>query len=237
MASDRAGCTASVLWILSLAFGLASTASMAFAQDASRDVAFLVASGFLCDPVQASSCPAVVKSASGETFEMSGAGTFNTQGKSVTAAGTFTQKSFRGTVLKTGVWVATELVSFDSYGIAPGALMRGGRTFGPALSGPRRSRMFSGPMPTGGFAVFRIRLFAIPGTPENALLQVNCALGKVPPERQVEGIRFTLERNGAEFSEEVSGRTMFLLLRPDGSAPAKTPQQEAAPESVETPRN
>ncbi len=57
-------------------------------------------------------------------------GTLATQSKSVTAAGTYTRKSSSGTVLETGIWIASELVSFDSYGIAPGALMRGGRTFG-----------------------------------------------------------------------------------------------------------
>jgi hypothetical protein len=53
----------------------------------------------------------------------------------------------------------------------------------------------------------------------------------------VEGIRLTLERNGSEFSEEVSGRVMFLSMRPEVSAPAKTLQQEPVPASAETPNN
>ncbi len=69
---------------------------------------------------------------------MSGAGTLNTQSKSVTAAGTFTHKSSDGTVLEAGVWIVSELVSFDSYGIAPGALLHGARALGPATVRPQR---------------------------------------------------------------------------------------------------
>ena len=92
----------------------------------SVDYTFLVASGFLCDPGDSSTCPAAVKSANGDSYELSGAGTFDAQNKSVQAAGTFTHKSPNGNVLETGVWIATELVSFDSYGVAPGALRQRG---------------------------------------------------------------------------------------------------------------
>jgi hypothetical protein len=85
---------------------------------------FLVSSGFLCD-ADSSACPAVVKSVTGESYEMSGAGVFDAERKSVTAAGTFTQKSSDGNALETGVWIASELVSFESYGVAAGALMSG----------------------------------------------------------------------------------------------------------------
>jgi hypothetical protein len=47
------------------------------------------------------------------------------------------------------------------------------------------------------------------------VLQVNCALGDAPPGRSIEGIRLTLEKNGTEFSEEGSGRVMFLTMRPE----------------------
>jgi hypothetical protein len=50
----------------------------------------------------------------------------------------------------------------------------------------------------------------------------------------VEGIRLNFENNGGEFSEEVSGRVMFLSMRPEVSAPVK-PQQEPAPQSSEAP--
>jgi hypothetical protein len=179
----------------------------------------------------------VVSSANGDSFEMSGAGTFDAQSKSVTAAGTFTHKSSNGTVLETGVWIASQLISFDSYGIAPGALRQQGVALGPQPFGPKRLPMSLGSMPTGGLAVFRIRLLPMSGASMTAVLRANCALGNVPRERAVEGIRLTLERNGTEFSEEVSGRVLFLSMRPDVSMPTRTPTQESAPQSSEAPPN
>ncbi len=196
----------------------------AVAQSSTGNYIFLVGAGLLCDSGDSSACPAVVRSADGASYEMSGAGTLSTPGKSVTAAGTFTHKSTDGLVLETGVWIASELVSFDSYGIAPGALRREGRALGPPQFGPMRSRMFSGSMPAGGLAVFRIRLLPVWGLAKNATLEVNCALGKVPPEHPVEGIRLEFEGGGVEFDEEVSGRALFLLTRPGASAPPAPPE-------------
>jgi len=204
-----------VTGVVPLSLALFLGAGSARAQSSSANYTFLLASGFLCDPGDTATCPAVVKSANGDSYEMSGAGTLSTQSKSVTAAGTFTHKSTDGVVLETGVWIVSELVSFDSYGIAPGALMRGGRAFGPPQFGPMRLRMFSGSMPAGGLAVFRIRLLPVWGLSKNAMLQVNCALGKVPDERQTEGIRLRFEGSGGEFDEELGGRTLFLLTRPE----------------------
>jgi hypothetical protein len=209
----------------------------AFAQSNSTNFVFLLASGFVCTPDDSSACPAVAKANAGDSYEMSGAGTFDPQSKSVKAAGTYTHKSPSGNVLETGVWIANELVSFDSYGAAPGALRHQGLAIGPAPFGPRRLPMMAGPMPTGGLAVFRIHLLPMSGPSKTAVLQVNCALGDVPRERSVEGIRLTVESNGGEFSEEVSGHVMFLSMRPEVSAPVKKSQQEPAPDSTETPRN
>ena len=224
-----------VTWVAVSSLAMFLGAVPARAQNIPANYTFLVASGFLCDPGDSATCPAVVKSANEDTYEMSGAGTLNTQSKSVTAAGTFAHKSADGTVLEAGVWIVSELVSFHSYGIAPGALMSGGRAFGPAKFGPNRLPLFPGPMPTGGLAVFRVRLLPMWGAPKTAVLQVNCALGDVPREHQVEGIRLIFETNGGEFSEEVSGHVMFLSMRPEVSAPVKTPQQEPAPGSAEPP--
>jgi len=209
-------------------------AGSARAQTGSTNYTFIVSSGFLCD--DSGSCPAVAKSANGDSYEISGAGTFDAQNKSVKAAGIFDHKSTNGNVLETGVWVASNLVSFDSYGIAPAALMQKGPAFGSPQIGPKRLPMRSGPLPTGGLAIFRILLMPISGASRTAMLQVNCALGDVPRERSVEGIRVTLERNNFEYSEEVSGRVIFLTLRPEVSTPAKVPEQEARPESSERPQ-
>ena len=212
-------------------------AGSARAQTSSANYTFVVASGFLCDPGDSGSCPAVAKSANDESYEISGAGTFDPQNKSVKAAGTFNHKSTNGNVLETGVWIASEMVSFVSYGVAPGALLHEKRALGLPPFSPSRAKMFSGPMPTGGLAVFRIRLLPTSGASRTAELQVNCALGDVPRERSVEGIRLSFEKNGSEFSEEVSGRVMFLSMRPEVGAPNKTPQEEPAPASAGTPSN
>jgi hypothetical protein len=210
---------------VSLAILLAAIPAMA--QNNSGDYVFMIGSGFLCDSGDSSACPAVVKSTDGSSYELSGVGTFNTKSKLVTATGTFTRKSSNGNSLKTGIWIANELVSFDSYGIAPGARMQAGSAFGPPLFGPRRTPMLSGPMPAGGLAVFRIRLLPMWGPSRSAVLQVNCALGKVPEERQTEGIRLTFEGGGAAFDEEVSGRTMFILTRPGTILAANLPATES----------
>ena len=84
---------------------------MAAAQSNSRNYIFLVASGFLCDSGDASTCPAAVKGPQGDSYELSGTGTFDAQNKSVKGAGTFAHKALNGNVLDSGVWIATELVS------------------------------------------------------------------------------------------------------------------------------
>jgi hypothetical protein len=215
-----------ITWVAVLSLAIFLGLGQARAQSSSGNYTFLVAAGLLCDPGDSAACPAVVKSAHGDSYEMSGAGMLSTQSKSVTAAGTFTHRSSSGMVLETGVWIASELVSFDSYGIAPGALTRGGGESGAPQFGPMRSRIFSGSMPAGGLAVFRIRLLPVWGLSKNATLQVNCAIGKVPPEHPVEGIRLAFERGGVEFDEEVSGRTLFVLTRPGASAASKAPAPE-----------
>ncbi len=215
-----------VMWVVVPSLATFLCAGPAGAQKNSANYTFLVASGFLCDPGDSSTCPAAVKSANGDSYELSGAGTFDAQNKAVQAAGTYSHKTPNGHVLETGVWIATELVSFDWYGIAPGALRQKGLTHGPPPLGFNRLPMSSGPMPTGGLAVFRIRLLSLQGESKPAVLQANCALGDVPRERSVEGIRLTVESAGTEFFEETGGRVMFLAMRPEGNSPAKTPRQE-----------
>lgn len=212
-------------------------ASPLAAQNNDNNFLFLLASGFLCDPSESSACPAAAKSNQGDSYEMSGAGTLEVQGKSVTAAGTYTHRSPNGNVLETGVWLAGELVSFNSYGAAPNALPRQGWATGPALFALKRLPMSSGPVPTGGLAVLRIRLLPLQGPSRNAVLQVNCALGDVPRERSVEGIRLSIEGDANDFSEEGSGRVMFLSTRPEVSAAAKVLRQETTRNSDQPAKN
>ena len=214
-------------------------ASSAVAQNNDGNFLFLLAAGFLCDPGEASACPATAKSNQGDSYEMTGAGTLEVQSKSVRAVGTYTHRSHSGNVLETGVWLAGDLLSFNSYGAAPNALLRQGWASGPALFAVKRWRwpVPSGPVPTGGLAVLRIRLLPLQGPSRNAVLQVNCALGDVPRERSVEGIRLSIEGNASDFSEEGSGRVMFLATRPEVSAAVKAPAQETTQDAGEPPKN
>jgi hypothetical protein len=212
-------------------------ASPLAAQSKDNNFLLLLASGFLCDPGAASVCTATAKSNQGDSYGMSGAGTLELQGKSVRAAGSYTHRSLSGNVLETGVWLAGELVSFNSYGAAPNALPRQGWPSGPALLALKRSPMPSGPVPTGGLAVLRIRLVPLQGPSRNAVLQVNCALGDVPRERSVEGIRLSIEGNANDFSEEGSGRVMFLSIRPEVSAAVKVPRQETTQNADQPAKN
>jgi len=205
---ERVACLAAAGLVICLAAGAV------MAQNGGGDYLFLIASGFLCDSGDSSACPAVVRSADYATYELTGAGTFNPQSKAVTATGTFNRKSPDGTSLETGIWIAKDLVSFNSYGAAPGARMREARVFGAARFGPRGGSMLSGPMPAGGLAVFRVRFLPMSGLARRAVLEVNCALGKAPLERQTEGIRLRFEGAGAEYDQEIGGHTIFLMMRP-----------------------
>ncbi len=186
---------------------------------------FLIASGFLCDPNDSTPCPAVARAGDGETVEISGAGTLDVTRTSVAAAGAFTEKSPNGYVITTGVWTATGLVSFDSYGIAPAALLRdypqfralGALPMGKMMPGPIAS-MMAGPIAAGGLGVIRIRLLPDAGSPTDAVLRVNCAKGKVPEGEQSDGVRLTIT-GGPVFDEQVSGRAVFLLQRPVANFP------------------
>jgi len=91
-------------------------------------------------------------------------------------------------------------------------------------------------VPTGGLAVLRIRRLPLQGPSRNAVLQVNCTLGDVPRERSVEGIRLSIEGNASDFSEEGSGRVMFLATRPEVAA-VKGPAQETTQDAGEPPKN
>jgi hypothetical protein len=213
-------------------------AVLAQAQNTSNYI-FLVGAGFLCDSTDSPACPAAAKAPQGESYEFSGAGSFDVEDKKVKGAGTYTHRLSNGRVAETGVWTAEELVSFLSYGTAPGAFLRERHASEKMPPDPRQAkvRMLSEPMPTGGLAVFRIQLLSISGAARNAVLQVNCALPDVPHERSVEAIQLAFERNGENFSEPAGGRVIFLSLRPEVNVPARAPQQKEASGTSEPPQS
>lgn len=128
--------------------------------------------------------PAVAKAANGDTIEITGTGTLSVHPKSVTGGGAFTHKKADGTVVASGTWAATKLLSFKSYGSG-------------SLQGIP-------PQNEGGLALLRVHLS--PGF--DAVLQVDCLLGK-PPAGAREGVRLAV-RGALNFNKEVSGETLFV---------------------------
>jgi len=230
MSNRKLSATAILTRIVVPALAIVLGTRPAHAQTSSLNITFLVAAGFLCDSVDSSACPAVVKSANGESYEMSGAGTFAASSKTAIAAGTFTHKSPDGVVLETGIWISKELVSFDMYGLAPGALLREGRALGPPMFAQMQMPMMSRPMPAGGLAVLRIQLVPMSGYARSATLKVNCPLGKVPDDHQVEGIRLLFDHGTTQFDQEIGGHALFLLTRPGPPTAAKAAPPPASPD-------
>jgi len=216
-----------VALMLALFFGTAPLR----AQNPAPEYSFVLASGFLCD---SGNCPAVAKSERRDTYEFTGAGAFNAQTKVVSAAGTFAHKAPNGTVLEAGVWTSNQLISFDAYGAAPNALRQRGIAVGvPGFRANPSPTSFS-PVPIGGLAAFRIRMVPASGMPMSAVLQVNCALADAPHDRSADGIRLKLDSSPIEFSEEVSGSVIFLVMPPQAVAPSKIKQQEPGPDARPT---
>ena len=90
----------------------------------------------------------------------------------------------------------------------PGLMMAGPMSL---MAGPMG--LLAGPVAAGGLAVIRIRLLPDAGSPTDAVLQVNCAKGKVPDGRPSDGVKLAIT-GGPEFEEQLGGRTVFLLRRP-----------------------
>lgn len=60
--------------------------------------------------------PNVAEAPSGDRVAITGGGVFSVHPKSVTASGTFTHTDSTGRVVATGMWTATQLLSFEFYG-------------------------------------------------------------------------------------------------------------------------
>jgi hypothetical protein len=202
------------------------TGTQTNAQTNSLEYTFLVASGFLCNSGNAGACPAVARSGNGDAFELSGVGTFSPHEKTARAFGVFNHKSASGDLLETGIWTVDRMISFESYGVAPAALAQWGPAVGRPYFGPPRPGR-SGRMPIGGLAVFRVLLTPVSGSTKGAELQVNCALGAVPEQRSVEGIRITLDKDKIEYTEEAGARVVFLTAAREARVPARSTDEKA----------
>lgn len=134
----------------------------------------------------------VAMATNGDTITIVGSGTFTIHPDAVTGAGTFVHKDSSGTVLASGTWTATQLVSFVSYG--SGSL----QGLPPSFE--------------GGKAVIRVHA-VVTGGPDtgfevNALLTVYCLLGS-PPAGQDEGIKLNVQ-DIINFNMQDGGNTLFI---------------------------
>ena len=135
--------------------------------------------------------PDVAEAANGDRVTLTGTGTLTLHPKSATGGGTFTNTTAGGTVLATGTFTATELLSFESYGPSP--LL-------PALL-------------NSGQALIRVALVPDGSTTSiDGILRVECVLpGSTFPGGKEEGINLLLP-GIANFNHQVSGATVFVRI-------------------------
>ena len=158
----------------------------ASADSGSATYQYLLGTSFLCS-LGPSTCPDVAMADNGDTIDITGSGTLSIHPDAVSGGGTFTHHFAGGSV--SGTWTAEELLSFNSYGSAPG--------FPPAL--------------TAGLALIRVHLVAAGGSPQaDAILRVTCDLpGAKVPSGGEEGVRLNIQ-DLLNFNKEVSGVTLFI---------------------------
>ena len=127
----------------------------------------------------------------GDQIELRGRGPLSIHPKSASGGGTFTHRDANGTVLGSGAWSVTELISFQSYGPP-----------GPGFPVPNAS---------AGKAEFRV-VFTPAGTTLElpGIMDVECILpGSAAPGGTVEGTRVVVP-GVANFNKPVSGGTLFI---------------------------
>jgi len=135
--------------------------------------------------------PDVAEAANGDRVTLTGTGTLTLHPKSATGGGTFTNTTAGGTVLATGTFTATELLSFESYGPSP----------------------LLPPFLNSGQALIRVALVPDGSTTSiDGILRVECVLpGSTFPGGKKEGINLLLP-GIANFNHQVSGATVFVRI-------------------------
>jgi hypothetical protein len=135
--------------------------------------------------------PNTAEAPNGDQVAVTGEGEFSVHPKSADAEGEFTHTDSTGSVVASGTWVATKLVSFQSYGC--------GVVFGTPLP----------PNFCGGKVMMRVLL-----TPEGTTLQipgklwVYCLIGK-PPSSAEEGIRLNVP-GIINFNDVAGGENVYI---------------------------
>lgn len=134
--------------------------------------------------------PAIAQADNGDTIEITGEGSINTNSRSASGGGNFTHKDSLGNVIASGSWIATELRSYRAYGN------------GTPQSTPANFE--------GGRARLRVQLTpsGTSGVTLEGFLIVDCLLGD-PPSNAFEGVRLVVKRM-INFDESLSGETLFI---------------------------
>src|SRR5438067_2766565 len=138
--------------------------------------------------------PQVSQAANGDMVSITGDGVFSIHPKTVGANGTFTHSDSQGNVLRSGTWVATQLLSFQPYGC------------GVVLGFPIPPNL------CGGKLMLRVHLTSESGQ-FGGILAVFCIVGPNPPnshdDESGEGAR--LDIIGVNnFNKIVSGGNIYV---------------------------
>jgi hypothetical protein len=143
--------------------------------------------------------PNISQASNGDTVEVTGMGVFSVHPKSAEASGGFTHKNSQGTVVGSGTWTATDLLSFEFYGCR----------FIPAIGADLGSDDLC-----GGALKLRVILrpsgttLALPG-----VLTVFCIVGLQSPsshdDETEEGVSLVVP-GLANFNEIVSGLNIYI---------------------------
>jgi hypothetical protein len=149
----------------------------------------------------------VARASNGETFTISGEGTFGLQPKSISGQGgaieaaigevprTFTHRDAEGNVLAEGTWEPTALLSYHS--------------FGPATPEQEAEMGELPPASEGGKAMFKAALFVGGVHVHDAIITIYCHLGE-PRDNVVEATLVHVQGTSLNFNEVVSGDNLFI---------------------------
>lgn len=132
----------------------------------------------------------ITMAGNGDTIEVRGNGTFSTKPKTVNGGGTFIHRDKNGHILGTGVWTATRLISFTSFGS------------GSVQGLPANFE--------GGQALMQIYIdpdARVPGF--DGTIKISCELGHFPSWVH-EGVRVAVRGVPINFNREKSGATLFV---------------------------
>jgi hypothetical protein len=138
--------------------------------------------------------PTITAASNGLTLETELEGSFNAADRTASGNGSYAVMN-RTTVLESGTFTLTRLVTFQFYGC--------GEVEGMALP----------PDLCGGRAIFGFHSTSSTGVERNGLLEVNCQIhdpGTKPPPGTSEGVK--VNARGINFNKHVTGDNLFQML-------------------------